>query len=100
MTSTDQRRPTVTPDEPRSARQCLDAARDALLAMRQSPGYWKGELETNVTMDAEDILLRHFLGILDEKTLTGAADRIRSQQRRDGPWATFHGCLLYTSRCV
>ena len=22
---------------------------------------------------------------------TGAADRIRSQQRRDGPWATFHG---------
>ena len=42
-------------------------------------------------MDAEDILLRHFLGILEPGTLAGAAQRVRSQQRPDGPWATFYG---------
>jgi squalene-hopene/tetraprenyl-beta-curcumene cyclase len=64
----------------------------AYLTERQEPdGWWKGELETNVTMDAEDVLLRHFLGILDDAVVAAAADRIRSQQRPDGPWATFYG---------
>jgi len=75
----------------RDAAEALRLASEHLKARQDPEGWWKGELETNVTMDAEDILLRHFLGILDQKTLTGAADRIRSQQRRDGPWATFHG---------
>lgn len=58
----------------------------------QTPeGWWKGELETNVTMDAEDLLLRHFLGILDETTAQAAGRWIRSQQRPDGTWATFWG---------
>ncbi len=75
----------------RDAAEALRLACEHLKARQEPEGWWKGELETNVTMDAEDILLRHFLGILDQRTLTGAADRIRSQQRRDGPWATFHG---------
>jgi squalene-hopene/tetraprenyl-beta-curcumene cyclase len=75
----------------RDAAEALRLARDHLTARQEPGGWWKGELETNVTMDAEDILLRHFLGILDDTTLAGAASRIRSQQRSDGPWATFHG---------
>jgi squalene-hopene/tetraprenyl-beta-curcumene cyclase len=68
------------------------ALANAYLKDRQEPdGWWKGELETNVTMDAEDVLLRHFLGILDDGTVAAAAERIRSQQRPDGPWATFYG---------
>ena len=64
----------------------------AHLLSRQAPaGWWKGELRTNVTMDAEDLLLRQFLGILDEDDLAAAARWIRSQQRADGTWATFHG---------
>ena len=42
----------------------LERARDHLLSLQDPSGYWIGELETNVTMDAEDVLLRHFLGIL------------------------------------
>ena len=41
----------------------LDRARSYLLSLQQPAGWWKGELETNVTMDAEDMLLREFLGI-------------------------------------
>jgi squalene-hopene/tetraprenyl-beta-curcumene cyclase len=62
------------------------------LVERQSPqGWWKGELRTNVTMDAEDLLLRQFLGILGQPELCDAARWIRSQQRDDGTWANFHG---------
>jgi squalene-hopene/tetraprenyl-beta-curcumene cyclase len=71
--------------------EALARARDHLLGLQSPEGWWKGELETNVTMDAEDLLLRHVLGILDARTASAAADWIRSQQRGDGTWATFHG---------
>ena len=66
-------------------------ARDHLLDLQHPDGWWKGELETNVTMDAEDLFLRHFLGILDPGVAAAAAEWIRSQQGVDGAWATFHG---------
>ncbi|MGI8881073.1 MAG: squalene--hopene cyclase [Jatrophihabitans sp.] len=66
-------------------------ARDHLLSRQAPAGWWKGELRTNVTMDAEDLLLRQFLGILRSDDLEPAARWIRSQQREDGTWATFEG---------
>jgi squalene-hopene/tetraprenyl-beta-curcumene cyclase len=73
------------------ARVTLDKAR-AHLSGRQAPaGWWKGELRTNVTMDAEDLLMRQFLGILTPDELAQSARWIRSQQRADGTWATFAG---------
>jgi len=75
----------------RAAEAALARVRNHLLALQSSEGWWKGELETNVTMDAEDLLLRHVLGILDRPPAPAAADWIRSQQRADGTWATFHG---------
>ena len=69
----------------------LQRASACLLGLQHPDGWWKGELETNVTMDAEDMFLRHFLGVLDDKVATSAAGWIRSQQRADGTWATFYG---------
>ncbi len=66
-------------------------ATEHLRRAQHPDGYWKGELETNVTMDAEDVLLRHFLGILDPTVLAAAARRLRSQQLANGAWATFYG---------
>ncbi|KAF4406367.1 squalene--hopene cyclase, partial [Streptomyces lycii] len=62
-----------------------------LLARQHADGWWKGDLQTNVTMDAEDLLLRQFLGIRDRATTRAAARFIRSEQSADGSWATFHG---------
>ncbi|MEV3987882.1 squalene--hopene cyclase [Streptomyces sp. NPDC049837] len=64
---------------------------DHLLARQDDEGWWKGDLETNVTMDAEDLLLRQFLGVQDEATTRAAALHIRGEQREDGTWATFYG---------
>ncbi len=42
-------------------------------------------------MDAEDLMLREFLGIRTDADTAAAARWIRSQQRADGTWANFHG---------
>ena len=54
-------------------------------------GFWWGELESNATMDAEYLLLTHFLGARDEKIWRGVARDIRGYQRDDGSWALYHG---------
>jgi squalene-hopene/tetraprenyl-beta-curcumene cyclase len=62
-----------------------------LRGLQHDKGWWKGELATNVTMDAEDLLLREFLGIRGPGETAEAARWIRSQQRADATWSTFHG---------
>jgi squalene-hopene/tetraprenyl-beta-curcumene cyclase len=72
------------------AEQALGAAVDHLRGLQDPAGWWKGELETNVTMDAEDLMLRQFLGVLDPEDAAASARWIRSRQRADGTWANFH----------
>ncbi|MGV9323219.1 squalene--hopene cyclase [Streptomyces sp. NPDC003660] len=76
---------------PEAAADAVARATEFLLAGQHPEGWWKGDLETNVTMDAEDLLLRQFLGIRDEATTLAAALFIRGEQRADGAWATFYG---------
>ncbi|HWE24613.1 MAG TPA: prenyltransferase/squalene oxidase repeat-containing protein, partial [Myxococcales bacterium] len=54
-------------------------------------GYWWAELESNATMDAEYLLLTHFLGARDEQKWRGVAQDIRNYQREDGSWAMYYG---------
>ncbi len=68
-----------------------DRASRFLRSIQAPEGFWKGELETNVTMDAEDLLLRQFLGIRTEEDTQAAARWIRSQQREDGTWSNARG---------
>jgi squalene-hopene/tetraprenyl-beta-curcumene cyclase len=69
----------------------LERSREHLLALQDDGGWWKGELQTNVTMDAEDILLREFLGVRQAGATERSAAWIRSEQREDGSWSTFYG---------
>ncbi|MFZ0090416.1 MAG: squalene--hopene cyclase [Solirubrobacteraceae bacterium] len=72
-----------------AAEAALVRAQEHLLSQQHTDGWWKGELQTNVTMDAEDMLLREFLGIRDPQTTKRSAAWVRSQQRPDGTWANF-----------
>src|SRR5438874_58867 len=78
-------------EAPSQASVALGLARERLLALQHEGGWWQGELQTNVTMDAEDMLLREFLGVRTEDETRRSAAWIRSQQRADGTWANFHG---------
>ena len=55
------------------AAEALARARDHLLGLQHDEGWWQGELETNVTMDAEDLLLREFLGVRTAEQTQAAA---------------------------
>ncbi|MFJ8042314.1 squalene--hopene cyclase [Kitasatospora sp. NPDC096147] len=79
------------PDGPYDPAAALARATGELLSRQSPDGWWKGDLETNVTMDAEDLLLRQFLGIREPEQTAASAAWIRSQQREDGTWSTFYG---------
>src|ERR1700712_2410771 len=73
------------------AEMALELACEHLLSLQDGAGWWQGELQTNVTMDAEDMLLREFLGVRRADESERSAAWIRSQQRSDGTWSNFHG---------
>jgi squalene-hopene/tetraprenyl-beta-curcumene cyclase len=91
MTQTADRLDEAAGRVPDAAARTLGEAVAHLRGLQHGTGYWKGELATNVTMDAEDMLLREFLGIRTEPATAESARWIRSQQRGDGTWATFYG---------
>jgi squalene-hopene/tetraprenyl-beta-curcumene cyclase len=69
----------------------LERARSHLQSLQERGGWWRGELETNVTMDAEDLLMREFLGIRTGAETVAAARWIRGEQRPDGTWGNYCG---------
>jgi squalene-hopene/tetraprenyl-beta-curcumene cyclase len=73
------------------AQEALTRAVELLRSLQHPEGWWKAELQTNVTMDAEDLLLREFLGIRERAETERAAVWIRSQQRDDRSWPLFAG---------
>ncbi len=95
MTATDARHAALTDEPPAApadraqAEDCLDRAVRHLLDRQEPDGYWRGLLETNVTMDAEDLMMRQFLGVRTDEQTEQTARWIRSQQRADGSWANF-----------
>ncbi|MDH5307032.1 MAG: squalene--hopene cyclase [Myxococcales bacterium] len=74
-----------------AAARALERASARLLALQDPSGWWKGELQTNVTMDAEDMLMREFLGIRRDATTAQSAAWIRSQQLPSGAWNIYYG---------
>jgi squalene-hopene/tetraprenyl-beta-curcumene cyclase len=74
-----------------AAERTLAGAARHLRSLQHPDGHWRGLLETNVTMDAEDMLLREFLGIREHDRSQRSANRIRSHQSADGSWPKFHG---------
>jgi len=74
----------------RSTRETLDGAVNWLLSQQSPEGWWSGELETNVTMTAEQVLLFRFLGLPIDDVADGARTHILQNQRDDGSWALYY----------
>ncbi|MGH2718130.1 MAG: squalene--hopene cyclase [Actinomycetota bacterium] len=81
----------TAPAGPVEVGEALDGAVAHLLSLQSPEGWWKGAMDTNVTMDAEDLLCREFLRIRNAEETEMSAAWIRSQQREDGTWANFYG---------
>ena len=73
-----------------------------LLDIQYPDGYWWGELESNPTMEAEYLLLTHFLGVADPDRWRKLANYIRGRQSADGTWGQYYGApgdLSTTTEC-
>ena len=53
-------------------------------------GYWWGELESNPTMEAEYLMLSHFLGRRNPERWRKVANYIVSKQQEDGSWGQYY----------
>ena len=68
----------------------LQRSVDWLLERQAPEGWWTGELETNVTMTAEQVLLYRFLGVELDTIRERAMRHIFGAQRSDGSWALYY----------
>jgi squalene-hopene/tetraprenyl-beta-curcumene cyclase len=62
-----------------------------LVEQQHPDGWWRGELETSIFPDAEELFFRHALGVCPERTVRAIAQTIRAHQASDGGWAMYPG---------
>jgi squalene-hopene/tetraprenyl-beta-curcumene cyclase len=72
-------------------RRTLRRSARHLLSLQDDAGWWKGDLESNTTIDAQDLLLREYLGVTNPEFSAATARFIRSRQNPDGSWSNYHG---------
>ena len=81
--------PVASPDEELDG--MVDRAAAYLRSLQDDAGWWKGDLESNTTIDAEDLMLRKWLGVWNQEQAELTARFIRSRQNADGSWPIYHG---------
>ena len=72
-------------------REALKRTQDYFFRTQHEDGYWWGELESNPTMEAEDIMLAHFMGSDEGDRIPRVAEDIRRRQSEDGSWRMYYG---------
>ena len=74
----------------RAVDRAISSSVARLVSIQNEDGYWWAELQSNVTITAEHIFLRHILGNTDPDERARAAAYILREQRDDGTWANWH----------
>ncbi|MDE2938284.1 MAG: squalene--hopene cyclase [Chloroflexota bacterium] len=72
-------------------RKVLERTQRYFFRTQHEEGYWWGELESNPTMEAEYIMLIHFMGSDEGDRIPRIAEDIRRKQSADGSWRTYYG---------
>ncbi len=78
-------------DLPAAVARAIEKSQGYFERTQRPEGYWMGELESNSTMDAEYLLLTHFLGIGDADTWRQLSNHLFKAQREDGTWGQYYG---------
>ena len=72
-------------------RRALERTQQYFFRTQHEDGYWWGELESNPTMEAEYIMLTHFMGSDEGDRICRVAEDIRRRQSADGSWRMYYG---------
>ena len=71
--------------------EALERTHQYFFRTQHAEGYWWGELESNPTMEAEYIMLTHFMGSEEGDRIPRIAEDIRRRQSADGSWRMYYG---------
>ncbi|MBI4412655.1 MAG: squalene--hopene cyclase [Deltaproteobacteria bacterium] len=99
--------PNEKPSVPGSAvavdlNRAIKKASNLILSQQSPDGYWWYTLEANESINAEYILLTHYLGCVDKSTEKGLVGRILDVQQADGSWPLYYqgsGDISTTIEC-
>ena len=69
----------------------LERARDWLLGQQNEAGYWCGELEADVMLEADYIFMHTLLGTGDAAKMQRAVNEMLRHQNADGGWSLYPG---------
>lgn len=69
----------------------IDRSQGFFLTTQAPEGFWAGELQANVTLNAEYIMFRHFLGHIDPEREDKSVRHILRTQQPDGGWNIYYG---------
>ena len=72
-------------------RSAVSAAKDWLLGQQHADGYWCGEVEADVMLEADYIFLHTLLGTGDPGRMQRAVNEILRHQNADGGWSLYPG---------
>ncbi len=70
--------------------RAIDRCHEFFRQNQYSDGYWWGELESNPTMEAEYLLLSHFIGKADPNRWRKLCNHILKKQQDDGSWGQYY----------
>lgn len=72
-------------------RETIGRSRDWLLGQQSTEGYWCGELEADVMLEADYIYMHFLLGTGDPGKMQRAVNEILRHQNADGGWSLYPG---------
>jgi squalene-hopene/tetraprenyl-beta-curcumene cyclase len=78
------------PPDPRLDR-AIRTSQDYLLRRQSPEGYWYAELNGDATLEADVVMLMHFLGRVDAAKQRRLLNHVLSQQNPDGGWPIYQG---------
>ena len=70
--------------------KAISHSHDYFRGAQHPDGYWWGELESNPTMEAEYLMLSHFLGRKNPDRWRKVANYILTKQQSDGSWGQYY----------
>ena len=70
--------------------EAIENAIDWLDQNQEENGFWVGMLESNSCMEAQWVIMQHFLGITDDPKYPKVIQAILNQQREDGSWEIYY----------
>ena len=92
--------PHAASSDPAPLDQAIERARSRLLAMQDPAGFWVAELQTDSTLTSEYLMLRHFLGKVDETKQRKIVTFLRETQLPEGGWNLYYGGPNHLSTTV